>query len=58
MWNNKIELYRFIFSIGIALMHYGNFDGFYIGVDFFFIVSGYLLARDVYKNGGGLKYLY
>ena len=52
--NYTVEILRFIFAIDIALFHY-RFFGFtdtdyfkngYIGVEFFFIVSGYLMAEN------------
>lgn len=62
--NGKIEFYRFVFSIYVLLMHtamyiiepeYTDEDiiSFFargaMGVEFFFLVSGYLMAQTVYK---------
>ena len=55
--NGKIELLRFIFCIYIACFHLkcslGNstkiFSNGFLGVEFFFIVSGYLLAKSLSK---------
>lgn len=48
MKNNRIQFWRIIFTYIIALYHlnnaYGNYKGWYIAVEFFFIVSGYLLV--------------
>ncbi len=51
--NNSIEFFRFLFIITICLMHFSNsyfqaapyFEGAYIGTEFFFIVSGFLLMH-------------
>lgn len=63
--NGKIEFFRFVFSIIIILFHcnrilgnggskegleLGLFPRGYIGVEFFYFVSGYLLANSVSKS--------
>ena len=55
--NINIELWRFIFTILICLLHFGTkinntvyFRGGYIAVEFFFILSGYLLMVKVNNN--------
>lgn len=49
--NGNIEILRFLFCIGIVLFHaWVNPRGF-IGVEFFFIVTGFFLA----KKGGYTK---
>ena len=51
--NGEIDLLRFIFAMSIVFVHFTVFNGFdffihgYIGVEFFFLVSGYLMARSV-----------
>lgn len=58
-----IDIYRLLFTIGICLMHFETayfysenriFEGCYLGVEFFFVLSGYLLAKTFeskkYKN--------
>ena len=55
--NTTIDLLRLFFSIGIILLHWGQWNGNeklfiscgYIGVSFFYIVSGYLLAQKIFK---------
>lgn len=54
--NEIIDVLRLFFSVGIILLHWGQWNGDeklfvpcgYIGVSFFYIVSGYLLAQKVY----------
>lgn len=62
--NGKIELLRFLFAIAILLRHINlkafelnkSFGSFtlgklgYIGVEFFFLVSGFFMARSIFKN--------
>lgn len=57
--NGEIDILRFIFSILIVVHHYCYLFGFklfghtsrgYIGVEFFFLVTGYLMAKSVSKN--------
>ncbi|MCD8085464.1 MAG: acyltransferase [Clostridiales bacterium] len=63
--NGKIELMRFVFCLCIIVMHVGRdiwgkekviFDHFSVmnraacGVEFFFLVSGYLMARSIYRK--------
>lgn len=44
---NNIELWRIIFTFGVAIMHFGYYNGFYISVDFFFMLTGFLLCKSV-----------
>ncbi len=69
--NGKIELLRFIFCITIILFHCSRTLGFhhldvgglhipvlrrgYYGVEFFFITSGFLMARSIHKRRKDLK---
>ncbi len=50
---SSIELWRFIFTIGVAIMHFGYYNGFYIAVDFFFMLSGFLLYKSVDTKEAG-----
>ena len=51
--NGEIDFFRFIFAILVVFYHFNSnfkFEFFvngYIGVEFFFVVSGYLMARHV-----------
>lgn len=55
--NGAIDFYRFLFACIIYILHirrYGNFDspngqfnGGYLGVEFFFILSGFLMMRNI-----------
>ena len=55
--NGKVDLFKFIFSLVVIIYHFGNavkfdnelFNKGYIGVEFFFIVSGFLFARSLAK---------
>lgn len=60
--NGEIELLRFVFAIGVVLVHSKNLFGeewkYFLkgsfGVEFFFIVTGFFLAKSVSKiNRGG-----
>ena len=56
MKNVSIEAWRFVFSIYMVIYHvifhiYGIRTGGYIGVDVFFIISGYLLAYSQSEKG-------
>lgn len=52
--NVELELYRFVMAIMIATLHFsedyagnhGPFPGGYLGVDFYFILSGFFLMRN------------
>lgn len=44
---NNIELWRIIFTLGVAIMHFGYYNGFYLAVDFFFILTGFLLNKSI-----------
>lgn len=64
--SGKIEFYRFIFCLGVLFFHMGKYfrgepslkDGvrfeFFphgsIGVEFFFLISGFFMARSIYKK--------
>lgn len=54
--NGEIDLLRLIFSIIILIYHwnavfdFGIFENGYIGVEFFFLVSGYLMAANAKKS--------
>lgn len=52
--NNSIVIWRIFFAYVIMAYHffnaYGMGSSLYLATDFFFIVSGWLLARDVQKN--------
>lgn len=64
--NGKIEFYRFIFSLYVLLFHAGKYifgepslkEGIHLsffphgsmGVEFFFVLSGFFLAKDAYKH--------
>ena len=52
---NLVYYYRIIFTFLILHLHYyawteGKTGGFYLAVEFFFIVSGYLLAKDLFDK--------
>lgn len=64
--NGKVELLRFVFSIIIILFHchrtlglgYWSYNGMnltcfgigYFGVEFFFVISGFLMGRHIFKK--------
>lgn len=51
--NQEIEVFRFLFICAIAIMHFSNsyfhsapyFSGSYIGTEFFFLVSGFMIMK-------------
>ena len=45
--NGNIELLRFVFCVGVVLFHAWYVRRGYIGVEFFFIVTGYFLAEKI-----------
>lgn len=45
--NYVIELERFLFAIMKCIMHFGYYNNFYIGVDFFFMVTGFFIAAKI-----------
>lgn len=54
--NAEIEIYRFLMTIGVIILHFSedysakyHFKGGYLGVDFFFMVSGYFLMTHYYR---------
>lgn len=49
--NNSISFWRIVFTLLIVMLHCGYTQGGYIGVEFFFLVSGFLLAKSYYGNG-------
>ena len=55
--NAYFELLRFIFAILICLTHWnrGHFRGAYVGVQFFFVLSGFLLAKSYFDHFDVLK---
>lgn len=59
--NGMIDFMRFVFSIVIVLQHASLFRGVmlagYIGVEFFFIVSGWLLMERIQKNNSQINFL-
>lgn len=50
--NAYLELLRFIFAVLICLYHWGkgHFRGAYVGVQFFFVLSGFMLAKSYFDN--------
>ena len=48
--NNSISFWRIIFTLLIIMLHCGFTQGGYIAVEFFFLVSGFLLAKGYYGD--------
>lgn len=61
--NNEMELFRFLFIIAIAVMHFSNsyfkscpyYSGAYIGTEFFFLLSGFMIAKKAFCQGDALS---
>ena len=57
---NSNYVWRIVFTFTIVLGHSGLVDishaSYYIGVDYFFIISGFFLAKGSGKNGDTIKY--
>ena len=58
MKNRQMQFWRIVFTYVIAYYHlnnaYGNYKSGYIAVEFFFMLSGYLLVNKLtflYENG-------
>ena len=47
---NSIPFWRIVFTLLIIMLHSGYTEGGYIGVEFFFLVSGFLLAKSYYGD--------
>lgn len=47
MRNGNIELLRFLFCADIVLYHAGFLPRGYVGVEFFFMVTGFFLADKI-----------
>lgn len=56
-YNYTVEVFRFIFAVNIAMFHFATnisslnlyFNKGYIGVEFFFLLSGYFMAESAEK---------
>lgn len=48
--NNSICFWRIVFTLLVILLHCGYAQGGYIAVEYFFLVSGVLLAKNIYEN--------
>ena len=50
MRNGNIELLRFLFCADIVLYHAGFLPRGYVGVEFFFMVTGFFLADKIWTR--------
>ena len=57
MKSNTVSFWRIILTFAIVLLHIGYGRGSYIAVEFFFVLSGFLLAKKVYSPSGSLGVL-
>lgn len=61
MKSNTVSFWRIIFTFLIVLLHIGYGRGSYIAVEFFFVLSGFLIAKKVYSSScskGVLGYIW
>jgi peptidoglycan/LPS O-acetylase OafA/YrhL len=58
MHNRTLDFLRGIAVIGVVLFHIWpeNFESGYLGVDLFFVLSGYLIAQNLTKNNNGISF--
>lgn len=51
----EIQVLRGIAVILVILCHYGfaGFSGGFVGVDIFFVISGFIITRQIYLEIGG-----
>ena len=52
---NSISFWRIVFTLIVVLLHCGYGKGGYIAVEFFFLVSGFLLAKNIYDDNISIK---
>lgn len=59
MHNQTLDFLRGIAIIGVVLFHIWpkNFNSGYLGVDLFFVLSGFLIASNLDKNSSGINFL-
>ena len=48
--HNSISFWRIVFTLLVVLIHCGYTLGGYIAVEFFFLVSGFLLAKSIFEK--------
>lgn len=71
--NGKVEVFRFIFAMGVIFFHLGvhvcgkeelwglsflKMKRGYVGVEFFFLISGFMMAKTIEKIKGSLSTTY
>lgn len=54
MKSNTVSFWRIILTFAIVLLHIGYGKGSYIAVEFFFVLSGFLLAKKIYSSPNSL----
>jgi len=54
----EIDGLRAVAVMAVVLFHAGaaGFDGGYVGVDVFFVISGYLITRNISGSGAGFSF--
>ena len=57
-YEKRLDGFRAIAVIFVMLVHWGYFPGGWIGVQMFFVLSGYLITNNLVKEKTEIKHLF